>query len=112
MGILNIGTNALLANMVALQTVGNNIANVNTPGYSGQTVLMQAAPSQYTGNGYIGEGVGVQTIKRNYDVRALRDDAGNIELYYSFPTQNILVIAESPYSFAEILNRLQAARKI
>ncbi len=67
MGILNIGTNALLANMVALQTVGNNIANVNTPGYSGQTVLMQAAPSQYTGNGYIGEGVGVQTIKRNYD---------------------------------------------
>ena len=67
MGILNIGTNALLANMVALQTVGNNIANVNTAGYSNQTVVMQAAPSQYTGNGYIGEGVGVQTIQRNYD---------------------------------------------
>lgn len=67
MGILNIGTNALQANMVALQTIGNNIANVNTPGYSNQSVIMQTAPSQYTGNGYIGEGVGIQTIQRNYD---------------------------------------------
>ncbi|OGG51508.1 hypothetical protein A3C18_02920 [Candidatus Kaiserbacteria bacterium RIFCSPHIGHO2_02_FULL_54_11b] len=51
-------------------------------------------------------------VMRNYDVRALRDDAGDIQLYYSFPTQNILVIAESPYSFTEILSRLQAGRKL
>jgi len=51
-------------------------------------------------------------VMRNYDVRALKDDAGTIELYYSFPTQNILVIAESPYSFAEILSRLQAGRQL
>ena len=31
-GILNVGTRALLANQLALQTAGNNIANVNTPG--------------------------------------------------------------------------------
>jgi flagellar hook-associated protein 1 FlgK len=40
-GILNIGTRALLANQVALQTAGNNIANVNTPGYSRQSVVLQ-----------------------------------------------------------------------
>ncbi|OGG52435.1 hypothetical protein A2851_05325 [Candidatus Kaiserbacteria bacterium RIFCSPHIGHO2_01_FULL_53_29] len=51
-------------------------------------------------------------VMRNYDVRALKDDAGTIELYYSFPTQNILIIAESPYSFAEVLSRLQAGRKL
>lgn len=51
-------------------------------------------------------------VMRNYDVRALKDDAGTIQLYYSFPTQNILVIAESPYSFPEILSRLQASRKL
>lgn len=51
-------------------------------------------------------------VMRNYDVRALKDDAGNIGLYYSFPTQNILLIAESPYSFAEVLSRLRAGRKL
>ena len=33
MSILNIGTRALMANQLALQTAGNNVANVNTPGY-------------------------------------------------------------------------------
>ena len=51
-------------------------------------------------------------VLRNYDTRALEDDGGQVQLYYSFPTQNVLVIAESPYSFAEILSRLQAARQL
>ena len=51
-------------------------------------------------------------IMRNYDVRALRDDAGVVQLYYSFPTQHILVIGESVYSFTEVLNRLRAERKL
>jgi hypothetical protein len=51
-------------------------------------------------------------VMRNYDVRELKDDAGQVRLYYSFPSQGILVIAESPYSFAEILSRLQAQREL
>ncbi len=51
-------------------------------------------------------------VVRNVDVRALLDDNGDIQLYYSFPTQNVLVIAESPYSFPEILSRLQAGRQL
>ena len=51
-------------------------------------------------------------IMRNYDVRALKDDTGAIQLYYSFPTRDLLVIAESPYSFTEILSRLQAERRL
>ena len=51
-------------------------------------------------------------VMRNYDVRVLKNDAGGIELYYSFPTQNILIIGESPYSFTEILSRLRAERKL
>ncbi|OHA12764.1 MAG: hypothetical protein A3J10_03585 [Candidatus Sungbacteria bacterium RIFCSPLOWO2_02_FULL_54_10] len=51
-------------------------------------------------------------IMRNYDVRALKDDSGEIELYYSFPTRELLIIAESPYSFTEVLNRLRAERKL
>jgi len=66
MSILSIGTRALQANQVALQTAGNNIANVNTPGYSRQTVVLQTVEGQYTGGGYIGKGVDVQTIQRNF----------------------------------------------
>ena len=51
-------------------------------------------------------------VMRNYDVRALKDDSGTVELYYSFPTRDILVIAESPYTFAEVLTRLQASRHL
>jgi len=52
------------------------------------------------------------TVMRNYDVRALKDDAGTIQLYYSFPTRNILIIAESPFSFTEVLSRLRADRRL
>jgi hypothetical protein len=51
-------------------------------------------------------------VMRNYDVRALKDDSGNTELYYAFPTRGILIIAESPYTFAEVLTRLQASRHL
>jgi len=67
MGILNIGVQALQANQVALTTAGNNIANANTAGYSRQRVILQTVPGQFTGGGYIGKGVTVQTIQRNFD---------------------------------------------
>ncbi len=51
-------------------------------------------------------------IMRNYDTRALKDNAGVIQLFYAFPTRNILIIAESPYSFVEVLARLRAERRI
>ena len=40
-GIFNIGVRALQTNQAVLQTIGNNIANVNTEGYSRQRVTMQ-----------------------------------------------------------------------
>ena len=61
-GLLSVGTRALQANQVALQTAGNNIANVNTAGYSRQSVSMGSVLGQYTGAGYIGKGVEVVTI--------------------------------------------------
>lgn len=66
MSILDIGARALLANQTALQTIGNNIANVNTPGYSRQSAVMATVPGQFTGGGYVGKGVQVLTIERTY----------------------------------------------
>ena len=65
MSLLNVGARALLANQVALQTAGHNIANVSTPGYSRQSAVMQTVQGQFTGSGYIGQGVDVRTILRN-----------------------------------------------
>ena len=66
MSILDLGTRALQANQLALQTTGNNIANVNTLGYSRQRTILTAVPGQFTGAGYVGKGVGVETIQRNF----------------------------------------------
>jgi flagellar hook-associated protein 1 FlgK len=50
MGILNIGSQGLQATQIALQTTGNNIANVNTEGYSRQKAVLQ------TETGILGQG--------------------------------------------------------
>lgn len=66
MSLMNVGVSALNANQQALTTVGHNIANVNTPGYSRQTVYTNALHGQNMGNGFIGKGVQVDTVMRNY----------------------------------------------
>lgn len=65
--LLNVGARALQANQAALQTAGNNIANVNVPGYSRQKVVLTTVAGQYSSAGYVGQGVSVQTIQRNFN---------------------------------------------
>ena len=66
-GLLGVGTSALLAYQRALDTVGHNVANVNTAGYSRQNVELSARPPQGLGNGFAGKGVDVTTVLRSYD---------------------------------------------
>ena len=75
MSLLNVGARALLANQVALQTTGHNIANVSTAGYSRQSVSMQTVQGQFSGGGYIGNGVQVATILRNHNELLTRQAA-------------------------------------
>lgn len=75
MSLLNVGARALLANQVALQTTGHNIANVNTPGYSRQSAQLVTVQGQFTGSGYVGQGVDVQTILRNHNELLTRQAA-------------------------------------
>ena len=66
MSLLNVGARALQVNQTVIQTTGHNIANVNTEGYSRQTVSLRTMPSQLTADGYIGKGVDVDGILRNH----------------------------------------------
>ena len=84
---LGIGTTALSALQRAISTTGQNIANVNTDGYSRQSVTFSARPAQDVGAGYLGSGVQVTSIDRAYsqfmanDVQQRTASSGYYSLY-------------------------------
>lgn len=65
-GIYSIGLTGLAAAQAGLVTTGHNIANANTVGYHRQEVMQSANPALFTGAGYLGEGVQVETVRRAY----------------------------------------------
>jgi len=65
-GIFSIGNSALSAAYTALRTAGNNIANVNTPGYTRQTVVMSPQVGSFLGGSFVGQGVAVADVRRTY----------------------------------------------
>lgn len=65
--IINTGISALNAFKRQMETTGHNIANVNTEGYSRQTVELGARAPQALPQGYIGSGVDATSIRRSYD---------------------------------------------
>ncbi len=67
-GLFNIGKSALSASQTALSVINNNIANVNTPGYARQDVVLQISrPIQGAGGQFVGTGVTTAGITRSYD---------------------------------------------
>jgi len=64
MSTLNTAITGLLTAQRSLTTTGHNIANVNTPGFSRQVVGQSAQTPQFTGAGFIGSGVVVDSITR------------------------------------------------
>lgn len=66
-GLFSIATSALSAAYTALETTGNNIANANTPGYSRQVVDFTAQVETGLSGNYIGQGVAVAGITREYN---------------------------------------------
>ena len=68
--LVSVASNAVQSYQRALGTVSNNIANVSTDGYSRQEVVMAANPVAKVGTVYLGTGVTVDTVKRQYDTFA------------------------------------------
>jgi flagellar hook-associated protein 1 FlgK len=65
-GLFSIGTSALNAAYTALRTASNNVANVNTPGYSRQITVLRPEVGSYIGGNYLGRGVAVADVRRVY----------------------------------------------
>jgi flagellar hook-associated protein 1 FlgK len=81
--LLTLGTSALNAANAGLSVTGHNIANVNTTGYARQVAVQSAPAPQFSGAGYFGRGVQVDTVRRIYDsflgVQAHQATAGAAE---------------------------------
>lgn len=67
LSIMEIGRTALAAQKAAIGVTGENIANVNTPGYSRQTAVLETAQFNPDLNPAVGSGVVLASIQRSYD---------------------------------------------
>ncbi|MFK5954412.1 MAG: flagellar hook-associated protein FlgK [Desulfobacterium sp.] len=60
--IFNIASSALSAHKYDIQVTSNNIANVDTPGYTRQTALLQASSPEKSNNLIMGRGVEIDSV--------------------------------------------------
>jgi flagellar hook-associated protein 1 FlgK len=67
MSLLNIGMSGLNAAQGSLSVLSNNIANVNTPGYSRQQTTQNASASNAFGGVFIGTGTTLADVRRVYN---------------------------------------------
>ena len=65
--LLGIASNAVAAYQRALSTTSNNIANVNTPGYTREVANFESNPVTQVGNIFMGTGASVDKITRQYN---------------------------------------------
>ncbi len=65
--VLNIAKQAILAHQMSIQVAGHNVANVDTPGYTRQTLLLEPSLPNPSPVGPVGNGVEATRILRQYD---------------------------------------------
>jgi flagellar hook-associated protein 1 FlgK len=85
--ILNTAKEALLAHQQAVSVAGHNIANVDTPGYSRQTLTLTSATPTPQGNGFFGNGVLGLEINRHYDQFMVKKLVGQNSTLSNLETQ-------------------------
>jgi flagellar hook-associated protein 1 FlgK len=91
--IFSIGLSGLNAAQWGLTTTGQNISNAATPGYTLEKVAYQESSGQYTGSGYLGNGVQAVTVTRQYSqylttqVNNTQSSSSAASTYYSLISQ-------------------------
>jgi flagellar hook-associated protein 1 FlgK len=64
--LINIGLSGLTAAQWGLTTTSENISNSTTPGYDVENPVYAESTGEYTGSGYLPEGVSTTTVQRAY----------------------------------------------
>ncbi len=85
--ILGVGISGLLAFQRTLNTVGHNISNVNTEGYSRQRVELATRYPSPSGAGFMGNGVDVAAVRRIFDefaAKQLREASTSVNYFRTY----------------------------
>ncbi|WP_265822928.1 flagellar hook-associated protein FlgK [Geovibrio ferrireducens] len=88
-GIFNSGISGLMASQAGIDVTGHNIANINTAGYSRQTVSLTTQTPNISGSNVYGRGVQITSITRVYDeilAESIRNGQSQLSFYTSVQT--------------------------
>ena len=83
-GLLGTAASGLQAFQRAISVTGHNISNANTEGYTRQRIELGTRPPSFTGQGFIGNGVQVESIERVFDefvIERLRNTTSSSSQY-------------------------------
>jgi flagellar hook-associated protein 1 FlgK len=83
-GLLGTAASGLQVFQRAIAVAGHNINNANTEGYTRQRVELGTREPSFTGQGYIGNGVQIESIDRLFDqfvIERLRDTTSTSSQY-------------------------------
>jgi flagellar hook-associated protein 1 FlgK len=110
-GLLATSLSGLMAAQRSLETVQHNISNVNTDGYSRQRVEQGTNPAQFTGDGYVGQGVNVTNVTRSYDqfinkqLSSSLSAFGDMDHYHQLAASVDNITADPATGIAPVMNR-------
>ncbi|HEB56584.1 MAG TPA: flagellar hook-associated protein FlgK, partial [Gammaproteobacteria bacterium] len=109
--LLSIGSSGLQAFQRSLNTIGHNIANVNTEGYSKQSVELSTRLPQRNGYGFAGSGVQTTSITRSFDafvessIRSTTSSAREFETFQAMASQLDNIVADQDAGMANSMQR-------
>ena len=112
---INIGGTGLRVASTGLNVTSHNVANVNTEGYSKQSVIFGARPPQDIGVGYLGSGTQIESIDRAFnqfltsDVQTLTASNSFFQLYSTTAGRLDELLADPSTSLSEAMDQFFAA---
>ena len=107
--LINSAMSGLSAAQAALNTASNNISSYNVAGYTRQTTVLSASNSTLTGGGWVGNGVYVSGVQREYDsfitnqLRAAQNQSSALTTRYQQMSKIDDVLSGSTNSLASTL---------
>ncbi len=110
-GLLATSLSGLRAAQRSLETVQHNISNVNTEGYSRQRVDQATNITQFTGDGFVGQGVKVTNITRSYDqfinkqLSSSLSAFGDVDHYHQLAARVDNIMADANTGIAPVMKR-------
>lgn len=117
--LLSIGSSGVNAYQRALATVSNNIANVNTDGYTRQDVSLAANLPRQMGGSYLGTGARFDAVQRQYDafvesnLRNSNSDLASQKPLLSYVNRLIDVMGDESIGLTTAMNRFyESARDL